>query len=61
MRTMMVESFFMTIYKNTGKHNLSYISYVSKKKRKESDGKRWIFAIIFVIKNEKKILSMEEE
>lgn len=57
----MVESFFMTIYKNTRKHNLSYISYVSKKKRKESDGKRWIFAIIFVIKNEKKILSMEEE
>lgn len=57
----MVESFFMTIYKNTGKHNLSYISYISKKKRKESDGKRWIFAIIFVIKNEKKILSMEEE
>lgn len=59
----MVESFFMTIYKNTGKHNLSYISkmYVSKKKRKESDGKGWIFAIIFVIKNEKKILSMEEE
>lgn len=47
-RITMVESFFMTIYRNTRRKN--------EKNQKEKGG-----YLRFIIKNEKKILSMEEE